>query len=396
MLTQNRGIPRTFYAYYFAVYCGTAISTSFFSLFFLNAGMSSSQLGWLFGVAPLMGFLAQPVFGYIGDRAKYKNYALWLILGGSALFIALFPVSNNLIYISIIYILFTAVNNCAIPMQDAITLDYVSEWGGNFSGVRLYGTLGYVFMCIVSGLILNRFQDAIFIVYFACLIGALAMAITLPKVRGYRRKGQKVKLGAIIRQKRMFCVLMLVLAIYTALSFFGTFYSPYMLQNGGNRLMIGIGTAMMAASEIPFYFRGGARRLFERFGLGRILFVSALVMSLRWLITGLTSNPVVIMFANMLHGFPITMMAVGVVEYINECVPPEMKASGQMLLTLFSIVIARGIGNVLGGAVVQWIDTAGGNGIATVFLIFAPVVFITALLCGIPLIRMEKEAESAA
>ena len=69
---ENR-LPWVFYGYYFAMFMGMAIFNSFFAAFFTRAGMSSVQLGLLFGLAPLAGLLFQPIWGNLADKAKTKN-----------------------------------------------------------------------------------------------------------------------------------------------------------------------------------------------------------------------------------------------------------------------------------------------------------------------------------
>ncbi|MGI6004101.1 MAG: MFS transporter [Christensenellales bacterium] len=386
-MTEKHAIPHAFNAYYFAFYCTMAVRASFFSVFFFSIGMSASQLGLLFGVAPLLGFVAQPMFGYIGDTARYKNYALYLILGAAALLTVLMMLWTDHLYISMIYILFATVFNCAVPMQDAVTLDYVHIRGGTFNNIRVFGCIGYIIFCIVSGLIVGRLSGGILQVFLAALLITTGIALFLPKVPGYRKRGKKVHIWPIVRQGKILRVLLMVMTFYATLSVFSTFASPYILQIGGSSLMVGIGTAAAALSELPFYFRGGAGRLVRKFGIGRVLFLSAIVLSLRYLIIGLIRSPYAIILTNLMQGFPMAMMVVGVVEYINENVPPELKASGQMMLTMFSVVIARFIGNLGGGMLVQRVNDAGGNGVQALFLCMAPLIMVMVLICCTPLLK---------
>ena len=95
-------------------------------------------------------------------------------------------------------------------------------------------------------------------------------------------------------------------------------------------------------------------------GLGRKL-------ALRWILVGTTTNVYVAMASQILHFWGFIVITVTTSKYVQATVPEELKASGQLLLSVFGFGVARVIG-YFGGGLLS--DMLGRN---TVFLICAGI-----------------------
>ena len=301
--------------------------------------------------------------------------------------------NNKLIFLSAAMILFSAFNNALIPLQDTITLDYIVRNGGQYGYARMSGTLGYAFMALVAGVLLNIFPNSVFVIYFFVLCIIMLMAARLPKASGYREKNEKGSVLEVLKDKEMLLLFMLVLVQYIALSYGHTFLGPYMLSLGGNSAMIGIANTVQALTEIPFHIKWG-RSIMNRFGVHKCLIFSALVGAFRWLLTAVSRSPVLLIVANGLEGVMLVPMIVMVVEFINERMPKRLKATGQTTLTLFTTVFARVIGNIGGGALVDLFNQTGLRGMSLTFGLLVPFSILSVFVFGIPLLRAKQKREA--
>ena len=395
MREKSEVLPKVFYIYYFAVFMGTSIYNSFFSTFFTQAGMTAAQVGLLFGVAPLVGIVVQPIWGALTDKARTKNSVLLLVIGGVMLSIVIFylissffhgQIRDKLLLLSGAMILFSAFNNALVPLQDTITLDYISHHGGAYGYARMSGTLGYAFMALVTGAILRKLPNSVFAIYFFTLCLIFAVATRLPAARGYRQKGEKGSVLEVLRDREIFLMLLLVMVQYITMAFGHTFCGPYMLFLGGNSTLIGLANTVQALGEIPFHIRWG-RKLMQRVGIHRMLIYATLAGALRWAISSICTSPALFIIVTGLEGFMLVPLIVGVVEFINARVPGRLKATGQTALTLFSVVFARTIGNIGGGALVDLFDGMGYPGMRVAYMILVPLSLAAAFGIGIPLLR---------
>ena len=118
-------------------------------------------------------------------------------------------------------------------------------------------------------------------------------------------------------------------------------------------------------------------RLFDRFGAGKLMCVSALALTLRWLLVATAKSVPVLMLSQALHGWGFIVMTVSMAKHITRNVPKELQASGQMLLAVVSFGLARAFGNLGGGLLAhafgqQNVFYLTSAVCALAFLIFAP------------------------
>ena len=386
-----------FYIYYFIMFMGQSINNGFLSLFFKDAGMDPTQIGWLFGIAPLAGLLAQPLIGGIADRSKSKNMVLIAIIICNIVAVLLFQFNKSLIILSLIMIFFTGINNCLVPVQDTITLDYVNKNGGNYAPVRMSGTLGFAIMATIVGPLISDNPSNMMTVYLVVLVAMIFSACFLPSAPGYRKKGEKPRFLKALKDRELRLVLFAVMFMYGTQAFNNTFMGPYIIDHGGTTTDVGMAICIRALSEIPFYI-GRGRQWVAKMGLHRMLTLCLGLHALRWLLMGVWPNPIVIILCNLLHGVAIVVMAVAVVQFINDHMPPELKASGQMLMSVFSVVLARALGNILGGVAVGALNGIGLDGAQVTFIAMSPLSIIMIIICGLPLMRIyrRRKEQSAA
>ena len=102
-----------------------------------------------------------------------------------------------------------------------------------------------------------------------------------------------------------------------------------------------------SVSETPFLLFSD--RLFKRHGAGRLMCISALCMTARWLIVASTSSPAVAMMSQVLHCMGFIVITVTVSKYVQATVPENQRASGQLLISVFGFGVARALGYFGGG-----------------------------------------------
>jgi MFS family permease len=106
----------------------------------------------------------------------------------------------------------------------------------------------------------------------------------------------------------------------------------------------------------------------------------------------MSHSPALLVIANGFEGLMLVPLIVGVVEYINSRVDKKLKATAQTALTLFSVVIARTVGNIGGGALIDVFNAAGLNGMRMTFWVLVPISLIAAIAIGIPLLAMQRKS----
>lgn len=362
-----------------AYYVTNAVYQGFISIYYTSgAGVTDSQLSVLMAATPLVAIFMQPVWGTIGDKAKSRNNVLRIMIVLSAAAISVYRVSDSFWWLLIMSCLFAASYTSIQPMGDSIVLEALLENNQPFGPLRLTGCLSFAVMNVVFGYILDGRTN--FTIYLTASMLALMFASTfkLPNIKGHQSSGRKMNLTVLFKQKELMLLLALLLLLQLTMGYFYSFFPKYFKSMpGGNETLLGICFFISAVSEVPFLLKSD--RLFEKFGAGKLMCGAALACTARWIILATTNNIYVAMASQLLHSFGFIVMTVSMAKYVSATVPPELRASGQMLLSVVGFGIARVFG-ILGGGLLSgamggmdkgFILMAAISGLA--FIVFTPI-----------------------
>ncbi|WP_246315832.1 MFS transporter [Paenibacillus foliorum] len=337
-----------FLLFYVVIYMANAVYGTFIPVYFQSIGATSTQIGLLLSLGPLVAVLAQPVWGSIGDRARTKNSVLRVLIIGTGVVILLFPLSTHYVYLLIMVCLFTFFQTSIAPLSDAITLEELDKqkrW--SFGPIRLGGTIGFAIMSLLFGWIAKSHINSLFVTYAIIMFISVILLSKFPAATGYQSSGKKMNIGILFRNRKLMIYMGINLVLQITLGYYYTFFPVYFHNMGGNSFLLGWSMVISALSEIPFLLYSG--RIMKRVRITHILLVASIATALRWFAFSLSDNPYWVLPAQVLHGLIFIVLSVTMAMYINQEVPKELKASGQTLNALLSAGIARIIGSFGGG-----------------------------------------------
>ena len=334
-------------------YMANAIYQGYASKYFEAAGMSTAQLSVILAATPIVSIIAQPLWGAAGDRAKVRNRVLQFMIVFAAAAVLLYRVSGSFWWLLPISCLFSAAYTSIQPMGDSIILEALSPDNHPFGPSRLIGCVSFAVMNLVWGQILAP-ECMSMVVYgtSVMLVILLFFSRVLPQTAGHQSAsgGRKMNMTAILKLKHMPGLLTLLMLLQLTMGYFYSFFSIHFTAlPGGTTALLGVCFFLSAMSEVPFLLN--ADRLYERFGVGKLMSVSALALTLRWLILTFTHSAWAAMGSQLLHSCGFIVMTVSMSKFLNDTVPDELKASGQMLISVVGFGIARAFG-ILGGGLV--------------------------------------------
>lgn len=359
-----------FLFFYFFIYMGNAVYGTFIPLYFQDIGFTPSQIGTLLGIGPLVAILAQPVWGTVSDRARTKNRVLLLLIAGSGATMLLYPLSNQFVYLSVLICVFTFFQTPIFAVSDAVTLEALDKRKqGNFSLIRLCGTVGFALMSIIFGLIAQKRVDLLFSVYAMILAISFLFVLRFPLIAGHQSNSRKMRIWVLFRNRKLMMYLAANFVLHITLGYYYAFFPLYFREMGGDSAWLGWSMVISSLSEVPFLLL--SNRIFKRVKVSHILLGAGLAAALRWYLFSAVHNPYWTLPVQVLHGLIFIVLSVTMATVINREVPAELKASGQTLNALLSLGAARIIGSFAGG----WASEA--YGMHRVFF----YNFLIALLC---------------
>ncbi len=335
-------------AFLMAYYMTNSVFQSFMSLYYADIGLNNTQIGTINALIAAVSVFSMQLWGAFGDRAKVRNRLLCSMCVSAGLIMLSVTINSAFIWVLSVICLFSSFYTSIQPMGDSIVLTSLDKENRPFGPVRMAGGLSFAVVAAGFGYVVEAAGSvsAVYVTAGMCFVTALS-ALYMPRVSGgtaIRRTGGML---GMFKNRELLILFALMVPLQITYGYFYAFFSPLLRDDLGGGAYVGWAYFISSVCEVPFLLNSD--RLFKRLGAGRLMCVSALFMSVRWLIVASTSSPVVAMLSQALHAMGFIVITVTVSKYVQATVPESQKASGQLLVSVFGFGIARVIGYFGGG-----------------------------------------------
>lgn len=373
-MRESERYPAQYALFLMAYYVTNSVYQSFLPIYFKeNLHFSSTQIGTIFAVVAIVSVVTQPFWGARGDRMKSRNALIRMLCAAAAGVMLSVLLAQSYPAVLVLICLFASFYMSIQPMGDSIILESLQKHDHPFGPIRLAGGLSFAVSSILFGWIVNRSGRPVLSVWFtAGLLGMVMLStFALPRTPGHQADGgARMSMKELFKMKNLMLLLAFSIPIQVTMGYFYSFFSNHFVSlQGGNSALLGWCYFISAGSEIPYLLLSD--RLFKKIGAGKLLCISAITLSARWIVLAVSTDYRVVMASQALHGWGFIVMTVAVSKYISLTVPRELKASGQMLLAIVSFGISRAIGNLGGGLL------ADALGLQKVYFISAAICLLS-------------------
>nr|WP_037287021.1 MFS transporter [Saccharibacillus sacchari] len=340
-------------AFNFFLYGAIAVFASFFPLYLQDGGMSKLEIGTLMAIGPFVSLIANPFWGYLGDRMENTRRMLILMLAGTLVLSQfVFHVqSYAMIYLAMIAFYFF--QSPVFAQSNTMILGYIDGTNRKFGGFRLWGSLGWALTAAAAGFVIDRAGTSPGVPWlFTGLIAAtLLVAVVLPSLR--RPTATSIVapggFGKVLANPTFASFLLLGVLVSIPNAMNGTFMTLYITDLGGSRQMVGWAVFSASAVEALFFL------LFDRFFRKKLGFmmvcltvVSAL-FAVRWYLMSTVTDPMHIVYIQMLHSITYAGYFYVGTLMTSMFVPTAYRGTGQALFTLSWSGVSGIVAGILGG-----------------------------------------------
>ncbi len=126
-----------------------------------------------------------------------------------------------------------------------------------------------------------------------------------------------------------------------------TYLVLYMNQQGASEQMVGLAWALAAISEIPVFAL--LHRYIGRFHELAILGIVSLLYGLRWTISAITMDPLMLLIMQASHSITFAVFWITSVVYVVRLVPTELRSTGLSIFSAVFIGLCGISGSLFGG-----------------------------------------------
>lgn len=322
------------------------------SLWAVEQWDNKELVGYLMGVIALASLLGQQMWGYLADMVWPRRRILLMNIAAAMVLLAinsqLTSVSLFLLTWFCIAFFMTPIN----PMMNAIIMG--SEHGrGQYSGIRAWGTVGFVFACFGSGLFADRYGTN-WVAYPLALIGGTLTWLWFWKVHTPhvppKRHVPFIQVQRFFLSRRHFVWFILALFLnrfaHGPMMLFQMFRAKDLAPVGWeNRAATSLFVVGSIAEVLVFFF---GDRLLRRFGELRLLAWATGIAVVRFALVPLLSLPWLISL-NVLHAATFGLFYLASVSWMHRHTPEPIKTSAQTLHTMIFFGLSPLLGNPLFG-----------------------------------------------
>jgi len=376
------GVPLAlFWFFYFA---GQGIFFPYYALYLHeNAGLAGTELGLVLSALPLMGIFAQTFWGQVADRTGARSRVLAAIAASASIGYAALAHAQGFAQLLLLTAMLALFAQAVVPIGVSVSLAALGVRGPErFGFVRVWGTIGFLFLVVGFPPALHHLQEArglvrsvggpsepgleaMFPATALLIVIAAGIALRIPRGRSVHVRAAAGDWRLLLRHGPVVRLLLFTLGAYLCLQGPIVVFPVYVRALGGNMDSIGRMWVLMLLLEIPLVALSGAG--LARIGARGLLAVGTAAGGLRWVICGLSHHLPTIYVAQLLHGVVVAGLMIGGPLYLEAVVPERLRSTGQTLLSTAGICFAGILSTILAGWLVEHVRVTapyllGGTG----------------------------------
>ena len=351
----NKNVPywrlSGFYFFYFA---SLGVLVPYWSLYLKSLGYNSLTIGGLVAILPATKLIAPYIWGWLADHTRRS---MFIIRVASILALASFAlvfVRQELWWLVIAMLLFSFFWNAILPQFEAMTLNHLGDDTHRYSIVRLWGSLGFIVVVVVMGDLLQRYDAAL--IPLVVLITFVVIAVTsfLVPEKLNTPHSDHSPIWFVIKQPKVLAFLAVCFLMLCSHGPYYTFYTIYLQDLGYSSHMIGMLWAVGVLAEVIVFLL--MHRLLPIFGARKLLIVTLLLTTLRWLFIGFFANDLSMLFiAQLIHAFSFGVFHSVGISLVHKYFTGSHQGRGQGLYSSISFGAGVAVGSVISGLVWdQW------------------------------------------
>jgi len=348
--------PRSLHArlsgFYFFYYATVGAFMPYWSPYLEARGFSAAQMGIAYALMGLTRSIMPIAWGWWADTTGRRIAMIrWAVLVSLALFLCI-PFSDSIVGIGFFMLAYSIFWHALLSQFEVIALSHLAPSGGDYSRVRLWGSVGFVAAVLGLGPIL----DAAGILPLPWLVAAMfaAMALSAWLVPEVPAPAQAVAESVPILDvlRRPWVKALLVACLLSQLSFapYYNFFTLFLERHEYARGTAGFLWALAVIAEIGLFLVMG--RLISAVGARRLMLVVLAGTALRWVLTALLVDSLaLLMLLQISHALTFGAYHALAVYYVQQYFPGSMQGRGQAFYNAAAYGLGGSIGSLASGYV---------------------------------------------
>jgi len=335
-----------FYLFYFA---SIGVLVPYWPLYLESLGFGPREIGELMAVVMATKIIAPNIWGWIADHTGKRMMIVRIGSLLACIFFAGVFWSESYLWIALVMAVFSFFWNATLPQFEATTFNYLHGQTHRYSSVRLWGSIGFVLAALLIGYLLESSSASIVpIAMLAMFILIWLTSLVVPERSAGHLPLDEDSIFKVIKRPEVASLIVVVFLMQLSHGPYYTFYSIYLEQHGYSKIIIGGLWALGVIAEVGVFLV--MHRLILTFGLRRMLMLSLLVASARWLLLGsFVESFSVMLLIQLGHAATFGIFHAVSIQYIHHYFRGRHQGRGQALYSSMSFGAGGAIGALMSG-----------------------------------------------
>lgn len=361
-----------FYLFYFAS-LGALIP--YWSLYLKELNFSARDIGTLMALVMATKVVSPNVWGWIADRSGRRMRIVQVgCLVATVCFGGVF-LDSHYWWLALVMLTFSFFWNATLPQFEATTFNYLGKHSHRYSGIRLWGSIGFIVAVAALGPVLDAQGAAILpVILIVLFAGIWLSSLLVPEQAAHHLPLTHEPLLTVLRRPAVLSLLVVCFLMQASHGPYYTFYTLYLEAHDYSRSVIGQLWALGVVAEVGVFML--MHRWVPRFGLRLLLLTSLGLTVLRWVLIGQFPELIAVMiFAQTLHAASFGIYHAVAIQLIHRYFTGRNQGRGQALYSSLSFGAGGAVGSFASG--LGW-DTIGPANVYWLAALMALVALVVA------------------
>jgi len=365
-----------FYILTFIRYLGDSFFYPFFALYLhTKENIGESKIGILIALSPFIGLIANPIFSKLSKNYKTLKNVLGIIGIIEAIIIVVLLKCNSFYTLLIFTILLALVGSSHYGLFDSLITIYATENKMNFSKIRVWGSIAYVFGTAIGGEIIEKMNyDFSFILCSVFFILSSILYFSVKPIYNNIKKEEKRSYKEVLTNKKFLSYLVFYMLLYGVMKTSNNYYSLLLESRGLSESVFGYNYTMFVLVEVILLFV--FNKYNKKLNFQKLLFISSLFTAIMTFVNGSNLPSYVIIAISALRGIAWSIILHISNKVVVNLLGIKNTTLGTMALDLtYSMIVI--LCNSMGGFI---IEDSGYNIFYTLLGVLATIDLIYYLL----------------
>lgn len=331
--------------FYFFYYATVGAFMPYWSPYLETRGFTAAQMGVAYALMGVTRSIMPIAWGWWTDvTGRRIGTVRWAVIVSLILFLGI-PFAESILMIGALMVAYSLFWHALLSQFEVIAINHLSLGGGDYSRVRLWGSVGFVVAVLGLGPIL----DSTGMLPLPWLVGALfaAMAVSswlvpeAPQTQTATTDAPSILM--VLRRPEVLALLAACTLSQLSFAPYYNFFTLFLEKHHYTRGMAGFLWALAVLAEIGLFLVMG--RVIAFWGARRLLMIVLVATAVRWTLTPLLvdSLPLLILL-QLSHALTFGAYHSVAMYYVQKLFPGSLQGRGQA----FYNAAAYGVGGVIG------------------------------------------------